>query len=113
MKKSEVIQSLRDQICGQRAYERTLQQLLEIANKDAREARDWAQKAEVENMGLRVQISRLIAQHDGSIAEGPAEAGPSHPSTEAGGGTPTVGTDGTSRGEEPIVHSDGPIAGGE
>lgn len=46
-------------------------------------------------------------QFDGTIAEGPAEARPSLPSTEAGGGTPTVGTEGTSRGEKPIVHTDG------
>jgi hypothetical protein len=43
---ARTIADLRQQIEGQRAYERTLRQMLEIAKKDAADARRWAEQAE-------------------------------------------------------------------
>lgn len=46
MDRLEIIQNLRAQIDNQQAYEKTLQQTLRIAQKDAADARAWAERLE-------------------------------------------------------------------
>lgn len=58
-KKQALIDNQRQQIEGLLAYQRTLQQHLEIAKRDAEQARAWAEEAEKANATHRQQIYAL------------------------------------------------------
>lgn len=49
---AQTIENLRQQIDGQRAYERTLQEHLSIAKRDMQQAVAWAERSEKENRRL-------------------------------------------------------------
>ena len=51
--KKALVQNLRDQIAGLKAYEGTLQQHLAIAKRDMQQAVAWAEKSEKEVERLR------------------------------------------------------------